>query len=72
MYDFIRGLDYDSIVATSEKVAWTVAATLDWHFDATKPIYVKAQKRGLGGKDTAAVCAVLEDMAKLKRGKRTA
>lgn len=38
-------------------------------FDATKPIYVKAQKRGLGGKDTAAVCAVLEDMAKLKRGK---
>jgi len=38
-------------------------------FDATKPIYVKAQKRGLGAKDTAAVCAVLEDMAKLKRGK---
>jgi 3-hydroxyisobutyrate dehydrogenase-like beta-hydroxyacid dehydrogenase len=39
-------------------------------FDATKPIYVRAQKRGLGGKDTAAVCAVLEDMAKFKRGKR--
>jgi len=38
-------------------------------FDATKPIYVKAQKRGLGAKDTAAVCAVLEDMAKFKRGK---
>src|SRR3569833_455820 len=37
--------------------------------DATKPIYVKAQKRGLGGKATAAVCAVLEDMAKFKRGK---
>jgi hypothetical protein len=27
-------------------------------------------KKGLGGKDTAAVCAVLEDMAKLKRAKR--
>jgi 3-hydroxyisobutyrate dehydrogenase-like beta-hydroxyacid dehydrogenase len=42
-------------------------------FDATKPIYVKAMKSGLGNKDTAAVCAVLEGMAKLKRGKsRTA
>ena len=39
-------------------------------FDATKPIYVKAMKKGLGAKDTAAVCAVLEDMAKLKRAKR--
>lgn len=38
-------------------------------FDATKPIYVKAQKRGLGGKDTAAVCAVLEDMAQFRRGR---
>ena len=38
-------------------------------FDATKPIYVKAMKSGLGNKDTAAVCAVLEGMAKLKRGK---
>ena len=26
-------------------------------------------KSGLGGKDTAAVCAVLEKMAKVKRGK---
>ena len=38
-------------------------------FDATKPIYIKAMKSGLGTKDTAAVCAVLENMAKLKRGK---
>jgi 3-hydroxyisobutyrate dehydrogenase-like beta-hydroxyacid dehydrogenase len=38
-------------------------------FDATKPIYVKAQKTGLGAKDTAAVCAVLEQMANMKRGK---
>jgi len=36
-------------------------------FDATKSIYVKAQKAGLGAQDTAAVCAVLERMAKLKR-----
>jgi 3-hydroxyisobutyrate dehydrogenase-like beta-hydroxyacid dehydrogenase len=36
-------------------------------FDATKAIYVKAQKMGLGAQDTAAVCAVLEKQAKLKR-----
>jgi putative dehydrogenase len=36
-------------------------------FDATKPIYVKAAKSGYGGQDTAAVCAVLEKMAKVKR-----
>jgi putative dehydrogenase len=36
-------------------------------FDATKPIYAKAQKSGLGMKDTAAVCAVLEKMAHVKR-----
>jgi 3-hydroxyisobutyrate dehydrogenase-like beta-hydroxyacid dehydrogenase len=41
-------------------------------FDATKPIYVRAQKSGLGAKDTAAVCAVLEQMAKLKRPRRRA
>ena len=39
-------------------------------FDATKPIYIKAMKSGLGAQDTAAVCAVLEKMAKVKRGKR--
>ena len=36
-------------------------------FDATKSIYVKAQKSGYGAQDTAAVCAVMEKMAKVKR-----
>ncbi len=36
-------------------------------FNATKPVYIKAMKSGLGAKDTAAVCAVLEKMAKVKR-----
>jgi len=36
-------------------------------FNATKDIYLKAMKSGLGGRDTAAVCAVLERMAKVKR-----
>jgi len=39
-------------------------------FDATKGIYIRAMKSGLGGRDTAAVCAVLEKMAKVKRRKR--
>ena len=39
-------------------------------FDATKAIYVKALKTGHGDEDTAAVCAVLEKMAGLKRGKK--
>jgi putative dehydrogenase len=39
-------------------------------FDASKPIYIKAMKSGLGEKDTAAVCAVLEKMAKVKRKER--
>jgi 3-hydroxyisobutyrate dehydrogenase-like beta-hydroxyacid dehydrogenase len=38
-------------------------------FDASKPIYIKAQKSGLGAQDTAAVCAVLEKMAGVKRKK---
>lgn len=38
-------------------------------FNATKGIYIKAMKSGLGGRDTAAVCAVLEKMAKLRRRK---
>jgi 3-hydroxyisobutyrate dehydrogenase-like beta-hydroxyacid dehydrogenase len=38
-------------------------------FDASKPVYLKAMKSGLGAKDTAAVCAVLEKMSKFKRGK---
>ncbi|HEY4141690.1 MAG TPA: NAD(P)-dependent oxidoreductase [Pseudolabrys sp.] len=36
-------------------------------FDASKPVYIKAQKMGLGALDTAAVCAVLEKQAKVKR-----
>lgn len=39
-------------------------------FNATKAIYIKAMKSGLGGRDTAAVCAVLEKMAKVRRRKR--
>jgi len=39
-------------------------------FNATKPVYIKAMKSGRGAQDTAAVCAVLEKMAKVKRGKR--
>jgi 3-hydroxyisobutyrate dehydrogenase-like beta-hydroxyacid dehydrogenase len=39
-------------------------------FNATKSIYLKAMKGGLGDRDTAAVCAVLEKMAKVKRRRR--
>ncbi len=39
-------------------------------FNATKVIYRKAEKSGYGMQDTAAVCAVLEKMAKVKRRKR--
>jgi L-threonate 2-dehydrogenase len=39
-------------------------------FNATKGIYIHAMKSGLGGRDTAAVCAVLERMAKVRRRKR--
>jgi 3-hydroxyisobutyrate dehydrogenase-like beta-hydroxyacid dehydrogenase len=38
-------------------------------FDASVPIYNKAVKSGLAAQDTAAVCAVLETMAGVKRGK---
>jgi putative dehydrogenase len=38
-------------------------------FNATKPVYRKAEASGLGAQDTAAVCAVLEKMAKVKRSK---
>ena len=41
-------------------------------FNATKAIYIKAMKSGLGGRDTAAVCAVLEKMAKVKRAQTLA
>ena len=36
-------------------------------FNASKPVYIKAMKGGMGAKDTAAVCAVLEKQAKVKR-----
>lgn len=36
-------------------------------FDATEPVYKKAMDMGLGGDDTAAVCAVLESMAGFTR-----
>ncbi len=39
-------------------------------FNASKSIYIKAMKSGRGAQDTAAVCAVLEKMAGVKRGKR--
>jgi 3-hydroxyisobutyrate dehydrogenase-like beta-hydroxyacid dehydrogenase len=38
-------------------------------FDATVPVYRKALKTGHAEHDTAAVCAVLEKMARVKRGK---
>ena len=36
-------------------------------FNASKPVYLQAMKRGYGAQDTAAVCAVLEKMAKVRR-----
>jgi len=36
-------------------------------FNATKGIYLKAMKSALGSRDTAAVCAVLEKRAKVRR-----
>jgi 3-hydroxyisobutyrate dehydrogenase-like beta-hydroxyacid dehydrogenase len=36
-------------------------------FNASKPVYLKAQASGYGAQDTAAVCAVLEKQAKVKR-----
>ena len=39
-------------------------------FDATVPVYEKAMKSGHAEHDTAAVCAVLEKMAGVKRGKK--
>jgi 3-hydroxyisobutyrate dehydrogenase-like beta-hydroxyacid dehydrogenase len=41
-------------------------------FDASSRIYEKALKGGHGAEDTAAVCAVLEKMARVKRGKSKA
>jgi 3-hydroxyisobutyrate dehydrogenase-like beta-hydroxyacid dehydrogenase len=41
-------------------------------FDASSRIYEKALKSGLGAEDTAAVCAVLEKLAGVKRSKSRA
>jgi L-threonate 2-dehydrogenase len=41
-------------------------------FDASNAIYAKALKAGRGAEDTAAVCAVLEKMAGMKRGRARA
>jgi 3-hydroxyisobutyrate dehydrogenase-like beta-hydroxyacid dehydrogenase len=41
-------------------------------FSATAPVYRAALKSGHGEEDTAAVCAVLEAKARLKRGRRSA
>ena len=41
-------------------------------FDASSAIYTKARKSGFDDQDTAAVCAVLEKMAGVKRGKSRA
>ena len=40
-------------------------------FDATVPVYDEAMKSGHGEQDTAAVCAVLETMAGIRRGKKS-
>jgi len=40
-------------------------------FDASAPIYQKAMRAGHSGHDTAAVCAVLEAMAGVKRRRRS-
>ena len=40
-------------------------------FDATVPIYSRAMKTGHADDDTASVCAVLEQMARVKRSRRT-
>jgi 3-hydroxyisobutyrate dehydrogenase-like beta-hydroxyacid dehydrogenase len=39
-------------------------------FNATEPIYAAAMSTGHGAEDTAAVCAVLEAMAGVKRKRR--
>ncbi len=41
-------------------------------FDATVPVYNRAMRTGHAEHDTAAVCAVLEKMAGVKRGKKQA
>lgn len=70
--------DYDNVTATLDVFDKDLRLIGDFVratrvptplFDATRPIYDRALKAGLGAKDAAAVCAVLEKMARLKRDK---
>ncbi len=70
--------DYDTVTATLDVFDKDLRLIGDFIrtaraptplFDATRPIYDKALKAGLGAKDVAAVCTVLEKMARLKRDK---
>src|SRR6266478_4468743 len=59
-------------VASAEAMVLGLKAGLDAQtmFDATVPIYDKAMRGGHAAHDTAAVCAVLEKMAGVKRKTR--
>ncbi|MBS0245235.1 MAG: NAD(P)-dependent oxidoreductase [Proteobacteria bacterium] len=68
--------DYDAVTATIDMFDKDIKLIGDFVranrvrtplFDAVLPVYDKALKSGLGAKDAAAVCAVLEKMARLKR-----
>jgi len=70
--------DYDNVTATLDVFDKDLKLIDDFVramrvptplFDATRPVYDKALKAGLGAKDAAAVCAVLEKMARVKRNK---
>ncbi|WP_168197903.1 NAD(P)-dependent oxidoreductase [Pseudolabrys sp. FHR47] len=70
--------DYDNVTATLDVFDKDIKLIGDFVramrvptplFDAARPIYDKALKSGLGTKDAAAVCAVLEKTARLKRDK---
>ncbi|MCW5694007.1 MAG: NAD(P)-dependent oxidoreductase [Pseudolabrys sp.] len=70
--------DYDNVTATIDMFDKDINLIADFVratrvptplFDAARPVYDKALKSGLGAKDAAAVCAVLEKAARLKRDK---
>lgn len=70
--------DYDNVTATLDMFDKDINLIADFIratrvptplFDASRPVYDKALKSGLGAKDAAAVCAVLEKAARLKRDK---
>jgi 3-hydroxyisobutyrate dehydrogenase-like beta-hydroxyacid dehydrogenase len=73
--------DYDAVTATIDMFDKDIKLFGDFIranrvptplFDASLPVYDKAIKSGLGAKDAAAVCSVLEKMARLKRDKTVA